>query len=253
MADTRRRVERLIDTDPVIKKGLQRGIINTRALARFILDDAGLDSTEDAVLGIIRRYSFDQVILSDNGQSFRDCKLVLTSHVGLLEADPQRDVVKQIAEFASVERTTRGENVTVAMRNRSVRVIADQRSLERLQQSLSPKNIIRYSNDLSEISILLPPDPQSAKRIIASFTSELALNDISVEAMTDCSPELSIVVKDKEAGHTLDVLQRMLKETVNQSRVFFSSKRKAGLLRSRPQSFADILPQLQPLGGLSVL
>ena len=246
MADTRRRVEQLIETDPVIKKGLQRGIINTRALARFILGDAGLDTTEDAVLGIIRRYSFGQIITPDGRQPFQDCRLVLTSKVGLLEADPQRDIVSQIAEFATFVRTTTGENVTVDMRNRSVRVIADQKSLEKLRQSLPPGSIIRYSNDLSEISVHLPPNPSSAKGMIASFASELEVNDIVVEAMTDCSQELSIVVKDKEASHTLDVLQRMLKEASNHNRVFLSSKRKTGLLSQR-QGFADILPQLQPL------
>jgi hypothetical protein len=56
MADLRCRVERFKETDPVIKRGLQRGIINSRALARFIQEEDGEESTLDAILGIIRRY-----------------------------------------------------------------------------------------------------------------------------------------------------------------------------------------------------
>src|SRR5207245_10386781 len=56
VADIRRQVERAIETDSVIKKGLQQRIINSRALDRYILEANGVDSTLDAILGIVRRY-----------------------------------------------------------------------------------------------------------------------------------------------------------------------------------------------------
>ena len=49
-------MERAIETDSVIKKGLQQRIINSRALDRYILEANGVDSTLDAILGIVRRY-----------------------------------------------------------------------------------------------------------------------------------------------------------------------------------------------------
>jgi len=56
VADIRRQVEMAIETDSVIKKGLQQRIINSRALDRYILEANGVDSTLDAILGIVRRY-----------------------------------------------------------------------------------------------------------------------------------------------------------------------------------------------------
>jgi len=56
VADIRRQVERAIETDSVIKKGLQQRIINSRALDRYILEANGVDSTLDSILGIVRRY-----------------------------------------------------------------------------------------------------------------------------------------------------------------------------------------------------
>ena len=50
VANIRRQVERFIETDPVIKKGLQRRIINSRAFARYILEVNGVASTLDAIL-----------------------------------------------------------------------------------------------------------------------------------------------------------------------------------------------------------
>ena len=49
-------MERAIETDSVIKKGLQQRIINSRALDRYILEANGVDSTLDAILEIVRRY-----------------------------------------------------------------------------------------------------------------------------------------------------------------------------------------------------
>jgi len=59
VAAVRRAIERIIESDPTIRTGLQRGIINSRALSRYILENCAVDSTPDAVLGILRRYPLD--------------------------------------------------------------------------------------------------------------------------------------------------------------------------------------------------
>ena len=59
VAEVRRQIERIIESDPTIRNGLFRGIINSRGLSRYILENFAVDSTTDAILGILRRYPID--------------------------------------------------------------------------------------------------------------------------------------------------------------------------------------------------
>jgi hypothetical protein len=101
MADLRRKVEHLIETDPVMKKGLQRGIVNSRALARFIQETDGSESTLDAILGIIRRYPLGNENDGELRRVFKDCELALRDKMGDLAVENGPDIMKRIAEFAA--------------------------------------------------------------------------------------------------------------------------------------------------------
>ncbi|HKI76723.1 MAG TPA: hypothetical protein VKA28_05960 [Candidatus Bathyarchaeia archaeon] len=212
MADIRRRIERVIEADPVIKKGLQRGIVNSRALARYIRDTEDVDSTPDAILGIIRRYPLSDGESSDIRHIFKGCELSLRNKIGELEVRYHPDTMRLVTEFASNHRTARGENVKLVLGLRFIRIIAGQNALESFRKSLHPGEITAYSEDLTEITVHLPPAAHTTKGIVAKVTTELFLNDINLAGIVECAPELTLVVADKDASLALEALQRMLKE-----------------------------------------
>jgi len=204
-------VEHLIKTDPVMK-GLQRGIVNSRALARFIQETAGPESTLDAILGIIRRYPLGNENEGDLHQVFKGCELALRDKMGDLAVENGPDIMKRIAEFASTIRTTRGKTLRVMVGLQSIRVIADQKTLESFRQTLRPKEIISYSSDLTEISVLLPPEAVATKGIIARIPTELAMNDVNLVGIMCNAPEDIVLIAEKDAPRALQALQRVLKE-----------------------------------------
>lgn len=212
VADIRRQVERAIETDPVIKKGLQRRIINSRALARYILEANGVNSTLDAVLGIVRRYPLGSENDNRHRQVFKDCEIAMRNKVADLAVENGPDIMRRIAEFASTIKTTKGESLRVTVGVRSIRVIADEKALESFRQTLRPKEIIGYSKDLVEISLLFPPEARGTKGVIAKISTELALNDVNLVGIICNSPEDILLVTEADAPRALEALQRMLGE-----------------------------------------
>lgn len=212
MADLRRRVERFVEGDPVIKRGLQRGIINSRALARFIRETDGNDSSLDAILGVIRRYPLSGEEKTELRRVFKDCELALRNKVGDLAVENGPDIMKKIAEFTSTIRTTRGETLRILVGLQSIRVIADQSALEAFRRTLPSKDIISYSMDLTEISLLFPPEAVQTKGIIAKIATELALNNVNLAGIMCCAPEDIVLIAESDAPRALEALQRMLKE-----------------------------------------
>ncbi len=84
MAAVRRSMERIIESDPTIRTGLQRGIINSRALSRYILENCAVESTPDAVLGIRRRYPLDGIREDANRLGLEDCNISMRGGVAYL-------------------------------------------------------------------------------------------------------------------------------------------------------------------------
>ena len=211
MTESRRLVERVIELDPVIKKGLQRGIINSRALARFI-QETGVDSSPDAILGIIRRYPLGRDEGAKTRQILKGCELGMRSRIGILALENGPEVMRRIADFASSIKTTRGENLRVVVGLKSIVVIADHKALEQFRDSFRDKEVIGYCNTRVEISIVLPPDASDAKGVISRITSELALNDVNLFGTICCSSEFDLIVDEKEAPRALETLQRMISD-----------------------------------------
>ncbi len=217
MAVARRRVEDLIQTDPVIKKGLQRGIINSRALARYILDVAGVDSTFDAILGIVRRYPMPHGESSNDSQVLRECELSLRDKLAELQVEYHQETMYQIAEFASNLKTLRGGKLKLVVGMGLIRVITDQSALDALRKTLRPRDEIAYTTNLTEISVHLAPASRATVGLVAKITMEFALNDINLEGMMGGASEVNLLVAEPDAPRALEALQRMSKEETTSS------------------------------------
>ncbi len=131
-----------------------------------------MNSTLDAILGIVRRYPLGRENDNRHRQVFKDCEIATRNKVADLAVENSPDIMRRIAEFA----------------------------------------IISYSNYLAEISLLFPPEARGTKGIIAKISTELALNDVNLVGIICNSPEDILLVTEADAPKALEALQRMLGE-----------------------------------------
>ncbi|OLE90694.1 MAG: hypothetical protein AUF79_09140 [Crenarchaeota archaeon 13_1_20CM_2_51_8] len=104
VADIRQHVERAIETDSVIKKGLQQRIIKSGPLARSTLEANGLDSNLDAILGIVRPNPFGSENDNRHRQVFKGCEIATRNKVADLAVENVPDIMRRTADFASTIR-----------------------------------------------------------------------------------------------------------------------------------------------------
>jgi hypothetical protein len=238
VAAVRRTVERIIESDPTIRTGLHRGIINSRALSRYILENCAVDSTPDAVLGILRRYPLDGTNGNGTRLALKDCNISMRGGMAYLTVENAPDIMKKVAEFASTIRSMRGENFRVIVGSDSVRVIAGQEALDNFKQSFRAKEIISYSSELAEICLLLPFGTERLGEIATAIISQLTLNRISLAGILVCPPEDIIIVPQTEAARTFEALQQLLREE-DQNHPPKVPRMKKGL--SKPEKLLEIL------------
>ena len=258
MVSVRRQVERIIESDPVIKKGLQRRIINSRALARYILKNDGVESTQDGILGIIRRYPLSQEIDIAHRQMFKDCEIVTRHGMASLAIEKGPGVMRSIAEFAANIKTTRGESIKLAVGLTSIRLIAEQKTLDVFRQTLRSNETISYTDDLAEISLLFNPEAQRPRGIMgiaAKITAQLVSHDVNLAGMFSFGfPEDVIMVAEDDAPRALQAIQQLLREesldegSGSSSKISRPSKRGYS---TRTEGFSLLVPQ-HGVGSFSV-
>lgn len=219
MAEVRRQVERIIESDPTIRTGLQRGIINSRALSRYILENCSVDSTQDAVIGILRRYPVTDVKDEQHRLALKDCNVSMRGGMAYLTLENAPDTMKRVAEFTSTIRANRGENFRVVVGSNSVRIIAGQDALDNFKQTFRLKEIISYSTELAEICLLLPHGAENLGAIATAITAQLTLNGVGLLGILVAPPEDIVIVSESDASRTFEAIQQLLKdETKSQSR-----------------------------------
>lgn len=257
MASVRRQVERIIESDPVIKKGLQRRIINSRALARYILSVDKVESTQDGILGIIRRYPLGDEVEMVHRQMFKDCEIVTRHGMANLAIEKSPGVMRSIAEFSANIKTMRGENLRLAVGLTSIRIIAEQKTLEIFRQTLRPNEVVSYTADLAEISLLFNPEAEKlkgVKGIAAKITAQLVSHDVNLAGMFFFGlPEDVIMVAEDDAPRALQAIQQLLKEESLGENGHTGSLRKDRNKKRTPipnTGFGLLVPQYGP-GSLS--
>ena len=60
MTNIAHNVWKILDDDPIIRRCMSQGLINTTALAKYMINEKKVEGTLDAVNSAIRRYKLDR-------------------------------------------------------------------------------------------------------------------------------------------------------------------------------------------------
>jgi aspartokinase len=206
MSNITHKVWKILDDNPIIRRGIDLGLINTSALARYIIKEKKLPASIDAIMVAIRRYEINQ-----HKDIFNTAQKLLSKIVNISTKDnlaeislvKDTDVQKILPKLFSFIHYVQGDVLRVTQANKSIRLLIDDKNLEQVL-SLFPKNkILTKITGLAEINIYIHPQMQDTPGILAMIANELAINEINIVEFVTCPPEmLCIVKKDDLLGAT---------------------------------------------------
>jgi aspartokinase len=205
-------VWKTLDNDPSIRRELQRGLINTSALARYLLKEKKIEGTLDAVINAIRRYQFDQYddIFTKAGKILSQAVNISTkSNLVEISLIKDSDVQKALSEVFKVISYIRGDTLRIMQANDSIRLLIDKKNMDDVL-SLLPKNkIISKETHLAEINIYIHPLMQKTPGILAMLANELSINEINIVEVMTCPPEMLFIIKQGDFQRASDVIHQL--------------------------------------------
>lgn len=209
---TARRVADHLEEDIVLTEALRRGIVNQRALARWLMETHDWDTSEDSVVRGIRRHS------PENRENvFEDARDVLAaSHVNTrselcsVQLTGRGSIEDQIPDLFEGVNTFQGEVVRVLSSSQGFKVIVDEANLDLIRKSLGERYIDEVKRGLTEVSVVLPPRGWETPGILSLLTSRMALREINIDGFVDGVEQISLLVDDQDAIEAYDTVLELV-------------------------------------------
>ncbi len=174
-----------------IQRGLRRGIVNIRALARYLKETYRLQYSTDAIISAIRR--FDVEGFGEKDFDVFDKMLVMTKD-GIASVLLKEGVFKQIAEDYLGDSKLRS-NFRLIRSKEKMLLILSEKDIDSKLELFWDKDIVEINKGLSELRLDFNKDITNEKGLLASVMAELSLNDVNVEHLLVLNSEIYLYVK----------------------------------------------------------
>jgi len=212
MKNTVGEVWKFLDNNPCIKRDLSKGLINSRALAKYIVNTQNMDATLDAVISAIRRYDVgkkDDIFL--NARKLISQTINLSTRSGLAEISlvKDEDVQRSIPELFDVIEYSRGEVLRIIQANESIKLIVDKKNLENVIAVFPKNKIINVDKNIAEINMHMAPKMIVTYGILAVIANELAINSVNILEVLTCLPEMILFVKEEDILKAYQILYQL--------------------------------------------
>lgn len=217
MPNTSEVVRRTIERDGAIRNDLGRGLINIRALARFIQNSAGKEGQElslDAIISAIRRYPIKESATSHRNIEKLLKKLTMKNKIVDVAILNDSEIPAALGKFASQIDYSRGETFRIVAGVESIRVVLDEKNLGKLTGLIPKKSVRKVVSGLAEIIISMSDVAEKTPGVVSMVTTELTMHGINMIEFMSCVPELIIVVDEKDALRSYDSLEKLSKGSV---------------------------------------
>ena len=197
----------ILKSDLAIQKDLQRKLLNTRALAKFIIQKYPISASLDSVISAIRRFQSQEKFAIEE-------KALLSCFKGAVVSTKNNVVCLTIklrpADFFKKFCIVKKPSLRITTGSREVKLIVEQPKLNDMKKAFDKEDIGKIQEGLSEINVKLSTKSLETKGILAKIASEIALANINLQEMVVCPPEFLIYVKEKDIVKAHEAILKLI-------------------------------------------
>lgn len=182
MGGVARDVIAYLETDPVVSEALARGVVNLRALSRWLIETQGWKASESAVLSALRRHSGSVVrsgSLDEARALLRKARVTTKTGICVLTVPRTREMQRRLAGLFEVIDYSKGETLRIVQGEPAVMVIIDEENLARVEHALGP-GPHGVERGLTELTVFLPEESHWVRGVEAVLSTTLAIRGINL-------------------------------------------------------------------------
>jgi hypothetical protein len=207
-------VTNFIEQDVSIRRGLARGFINSRALAKYIQKNLGLSCSIDGVISAIRRYELREEAKEDIKKRYKliaNAKVSSRSRMVSVLFKKDVNVRKGLMRLHDKVDFSKGEVLRILEVSQFIKVILDYSNFKYIDELFTKSDILAIDKKLGEISLIYGEEVIDTPGVFAALSSELALNNISIRDGVICGSEHIFIINEDDLMKALQSLHGISK------------------------------------------
>jgi len=202
MTNITQSVWNIISQEPSLQKNLQRNLINTRALAKYLINQHGLKASIDSVISAVRRYpsskNFKESV-SEIRDVFVNANISTKNNLACLVLRNQSDILKYLSEITKLTDFEKRETLRIIKGKNNLKIITDMLSLQKIKKLFPEEDKLEVKENLGEIRVLTQDiKADRTKGVAARISNELLTNDINISELIFCVPEIIIYIDQRD-------------------------------------------------------
>ncbi len=208
MTNIRNEVWKRIDADPSLQLDLERGVINMRALARY-LRQGGLEADEAALISAIRRYpksSPVRKVYEDARRIVGQSTISTKSHIVSIALSKGEEAQAALPKLFSRVHYEKGETLRIVQGEESIKLLVDEKNADKLLELIPRRLVLKVQKGMAEINMHLHPQAVTTPGIMYVLCGELSRNRVNINEITSCVPEMLVFVDEKDLLRAYQVL-----------------------------------------------
>lgn len=207
-------IQKILDQSPAIRVNMSRGLINIRALAKYMIKERKIDASLDAVISAIRRYNVDAYdYIFENALNLirKSLSISTMSSLVIITATKDDEIQKLLPRLFSVIHYSQGNVLRIIQANEAIKIIIDEKNLEKILEFFPRGNILNIEKHLAEINLRVHLDAKYTLGVSAIISNELAINGINIIETMSCFPEAIWFIEEKDLLKAYSALDRLRK------------------------------------------
>jgi hypothetical protein len=228
MSQIEQRMQAVLNRRPEIERCVHEGLLNRRALARFLISAGVAGPSEfDAVLATIRRHDFGEGE-SPARELFSEIRMSLKDQILVLDFAKDRALFRKLERLIAEIDYDRGETFKVVVGTATIKLFVDVLNEPRIARVCAPHRPLTRSEPFSEVSLVFPEAARSTPNILSVVARELSLRGVLVAELLTASPELLIYLHERDVPKAIDAVRELQRFSPPPDRA-----RRASRVRSR--------------------
>ncbi len=201
-------LERFFSRNPDLREARNKGLVNRRALARYIVHHEKLESDNlDALIMTLRRYPSGPAAHKDTLRLFKQMKTGVKDSIAILSLRNSDSVMEKMSDILKL--VGPNEAFRLVEGTLSIKLFVEKSRLEQIKSHFEPKELLETYGNIGEISIVLTGESTKTPGVVSYVTSQLAINRINLVELLTSTPEMLIYVDNSDLLKAYEVIKSL--------------------------------------------
>ncbi len=210
MTSIAKEVWKEIESDVVVRRGLEKGIISMKNLAVYLIKKKKIVASLDAVVSAIRRYKEEQPLekkYETARQMLSQSKEVrITTNIIQIILEKNKETQKLLQKAFERIDYDKGELLLIMQAEQSIKLMLNEKNKEKIIDIFPKKTVIGLEENIAQINITLSDEAVKTPGIMSVLTTEVMMHGVNPVEIMSCVPEVLFFVKQKDVLKCYDVI-----------------------------------------------